>query len=103
MTTLDKLLEQKDDPMRKMLQRQMLKTGMAQAANTKLQTVRSTLKPKFEMSTIQEELYEVYTALLYSFEGKAQKALAGRISESAQQIVRTEAEGEAFVNSFKTR
>ncbi|MCY9110835.1 hypothetical protein MOE45_06970 [Bacillus atrophaeus] len=103
MTTLDKLLEHKDDPMRKQLQRQMLKTGMMQGASTKLEQVRNILKPKFEMNTIQEELNEVYSSLLYSFEGKAQKALAQRISESAQRIVSAEDDGETFVKSFKTR
>ncbi len=52
MPTLDELLEHKDDPMKKMLQRQMLKTGMTQAAGTKLETVRRTLKPTFEMNTL---------------------------------------------------
>ncbi|WP_045512227.1 hypothetical protein [Bacillus amyloliquefaciens] len=103
MTTLDKLLEQKDDPMRKMLQRQMLKTAMTQAAGTKLETVRRTLQPKFDLNTLKDELTEVYSALLNSFEGKAQKALAQRISESAQLIAGTENNRDTFVNSFKTR
>ncbi|MEC1565465.1 hypothetical protein [Bacillus velezensis] len=103
MPTLDELLEHKDDPMKKRLQRQMLKTGMTQAAGTKLETVRRTLKPTFEMDTLKDELYEVYSALLNSFEGKAQKALAQRISESAKLIVNVENDGETFVNSFKTR
>ncbi|ATX84865.1 MULTISPECIES: hypothetical protein [Bacillus] len=103
MPTLDNLLEHKDDPMRKQLQRQMLKAGMMQVANTKLETVRKNLKPKFEMNSLREELNDVYSVLLYSFEGKAQKALAQRISESAKLIVNVENDGETFVNSFKTR
>ncbi|KXZ17722.1 hypothetical protein P4T89_08465 [Bacillus nakamurai] len=103
MPTLDELLEHKDDPMKKRLQRQMLKTGMTQAAGTKLETVRKNLKPKFELNSLQEELNDVYSVLLYSFEGKAQKALAQRISESAKTIVSAENNGETFVNSFNTR
>lgn len=74
MPTLDELLEHKDDPMKKRLQRQMLKTVMTQATGTKLETVRQTLKPTFEMDTLKDELYEVYSALLNSFEGKAQSS-----------------------------
>lgn len=103
MPTLDNLLEHKDDPMKKQLQRQMLKTGMTKVANTNLETVRKNLKPKFEMNSLQKELNDVYSALLYSFEGKAQKALAQRISESAQLVVKAENDGETFVTSFKTR
>ncbi|MDU0812034.1 hypothetical protein P9738_06810 [Bacillus siamensis] len=100
MPTLDELLEHKDDPMKKRLQRQMLKTVMTQAAGTKLETVRQTLKPTFEMDTLKDELY---SALLNSFEGKAQKALAQRISESARLIAGTENNRDTFINSFKTR
>ncbi|MEC3673201.1 hypothetical protein P9176_01880 [Bacillus velezensis] len=103
MPTLDELLEHKDDPMKKRLQRQMLKTAMTQAAGTKLETVRQTLKPTFEMDTLKDELYEVYSALLNSFEGKAQKALAQRISESARLIAGTEHNRDTFINSFKKR
>ncbi|TWJ39156.1 hypothetical protein CHCC5027_2635 [Bacillus paralicheniformis] len=45
----------------------------------------------------------VYSSLLYSFEGKARQALAQRISQSAQQLINTEQDGESFVNGFKTR
>ncbi|WP_254610278.1 hypothetical protein [Bacillus tequilensis] len=76
---------------------------MTKVANTKLETVRKNLKPKFEMNSRQEELNDVYSALLYSYEGKAQKALVQRISESAQLIVYAENDGKSFVNSFKTR
>ncbi|EKF36094.1 hypothetical protein [Bacillus xiamenensis] len=103
MQTLNDLLEHKDDPIRKKMQLQMLKVDMTQTTNSKLQVVQKNLKTKMEMSTLQTELNEVYSALLYSFKGKAQKALAQRISESAKLIVKTEQDGETFINSFKTR
>ncbi|PIK32676.1 hypothetical protein CS954_01055 [Bacillus siamensis] len=68
-----------------------------------MEAVRQKLKPTFEMDTLKDELYEVYSALLNSFEGKAQKALAQRISESARLIAGTENNRDTFINSFKTR
>ncbi|MGG4072504.1 hypothetical protein ABEV75_08300, partial [Bacillus licheniformis] len=61
------------------------------------------LRPKFKIDDIQKEMNSVYSSLLYSFEGKAQEALAQRISQSAQQLINTEQDGESFVNGFKTR
>ncbi|MEJ9332869.1 hypothetical protein, partial [Bacillus licheniformis] len=63
----------------------------------------TTLRPKFKIDDIQKEMNSVYSSLLYSFEGKAQQALAQRISQSAQQLIATEKDGESFVNGFKTR
>ncbi|MEC1533310.1 hypothetical protein [Bacillus haynesii] len=84
-------------------QLQMLKTGMRGTASAKLEGIKTTLRPKFKVDDIQKEMNSVYSALLYSFEGKAQEALAQRISQSAQQLINTEQEGESFVNEFKTR
>ncbi|MBW7634746.1 hypothetical protein K1I48_14855 [Bacillus licheniformis] len=50
----------------------------------------------------RQSFVSVYSSLLYSFEGKAQQALAQRISQSAQQLIHTEQDGESFVNGFKT-
>ncbi|MHB0831168.1 hypothetical protein [Bacillus licheniformis] len=84
-------------------QLQMLKTGMRVTAATKLEDIKTTLRPKFKIDDIQKEMNSVYSSLLYSFEGKAQQALAQRISQSAQQLIATEKDGESFVNGFKTR
>ncbi|MED1741563.1 hypothetical protein P4U97_19065 [Bacillus swezeyi] len=65
--------------------------------------IRNTLRPKFKVDDIQKEMNSVYSSLLYSFEGKAQQALAQRISQSAQQLIKMEQDGENFVNGFKTR
>ncbi|MEJ9333165.1 hypothetical protein, partial [Bacillus licheniformis] len=65
--------------------------------------IKTTLRPKFKIDDIQKEMNSVYSSLLYSFEGKAQQALAQRISQSAQQLIATEKDGEGFVNGFKTR
>ncbi|KYC81853.1 hypothetical protein B4090_1620 [Bacillus licheniformis] len=81
----------------------MLKTGMRVTAATKLEDIKTTLRPKFKIDDIQKEMNSVYSSLLYSFEGKAQQALAQRISQSAQQLIATEKDGESFVNGFKTR
>ncbi len=88
--------------MEKRRQLAMLKTGMRGVAGTKLESVRNTLRPKFKVDDIQKEMNSVYSSLLYSFEGKAQQALAQRISQSAQQLIHTEQDGESFVNGFKT-
>ncbi|TWM30255.1 hypothetical protein CHCC14821_0442 [Bacillus paralicheniformis] len=84
-------------------QLQMLKTGMRVTAATKLESIKTTLRPKFKVDDIQKEMNSLYSSLLYSFEGKAQQALAQRISQSAQQLINTEQDGESFVNGFKTR
>ncbi|MCY8141690.1 MULTISPECIES: hypothetical protein [Bacillus] len=84
-------------------QLQMLKTGMRVTAATKLEGIKTTLRPKFKVDDIQKEMNSVYSSLLYSFEGKAQQALAQRISQSAQQLISTEKDGESFLNGFKTR
>lgn len=89
--------------MEKRRQLAMLKTGMRGVAGTKLESVRNTLRPKFKVDDIQKEMNSVYSSLLYSFEGKAQQALAQRISQSAQKLIHTERDGESFVNGFKTR
>ncbi|AOP14684.1 hypothetical protein BL1202_01736 [Bacillus licheniformis] len=68
----------------------------------KLEGIKTTLRPKFKVDDIQKEMNSVYSSLLYSFEGKAQQALAQRISQSAQQLIATEKDGESFVNGFKT-
>ncbi|MEC0478616.1 hypothetical protein, partial [Bacillus licheniformis] len=68
-----------------------------------LEGIKTTLRPKFKIDDIQKEMNSVYSSLLYSFEGKAQQALAQRISQSAQQLIATEKDGESFVNGFKTR
>ncbi|WP_144497794.1 hypothetical protein, partial [Bacillus paralicheniformis] len=65
--------------------------------------IKTTLRPKFKIDDIQKEMNSVYSSLLYSFEGKARQALAQRISQSAQQLIATEKDGESFVNGFKTR
>ncbi|WP_144498335.1 hypothetical protein, partial [Bacillus paralicheniformis] len=65
--------------------------------------IKTTLRPKFKIDDIQKEMNSVYSSLLYSFEGKARQALAQRISQSAQQLINTEQDGESFVNGFKTR
>ncbi|TWL54202.1 hypothetical protein CHCC14527_0473 [Bacillus paralicheniformis] len=88
--------------MEKRRQLAMLKTGMRGVAGTKLESVRNTLRPKFKVDDIQKEMNSVYSSLLYSFQGKAQLALAQRISQSAQQLIATEKDGESFVNGFKT-
>ncbi|MGR3289080.1 hypothetical protein [Bacillus sonorensis] len=102
MDTLDKIIKKQNDPMEKRRQLAMLKTGMRGVAGTKLESVRNTLRPKFKAGDIQREMNSVYSSLLYSFEGKAQQALAQRISQSAQQLIHTEQDGESFVNGFKT-
>ncbi|AKQ72672.1 phage protein [Bacillus licheniformis WX-02] len=84
-------------------QLQMLKTGMRVTAATTLEGIKTTLRPKFKIGDIQKEMNSDYSSLLYSFEGKAQEALAQRISQSAQQLINTEKDGESFVNGFKTR
>lgn len=101
--TLDKLLEQKDDPMRKRLQQQMLKVGVRESVNSKLELIKNDLKTKLKVDALQGELNEVYSSLLYDFSGKSQKALATRISESVKVINDTENRGEDFINSFKTK
>ncbi|PAC95963.1 hypothetical protein, partial [Bacillus licheniformis] len=53
-------------------QLQMLKTGMRVTAATKLEGIKTTLRPKFKIGDIQKEMNSVYSSLLYSFEGKAQ-------------------------------
>ncbi|KRT94248.1 hypothetical protein ABE068_11365 [Bacillus glycinifermentans] len=103
MDTLDKLIKKQNDPMEKRRQLALLKTGMRGVAGTKLESVRNTLRPKFKVDNIQKEMNTVYSSLLYSFQGKAQQALAQRISQSAQQLIATEKDGESFVNGFKTR
>ncbi|MED2978136.1 hypothetical protein P4284_15725 [Bacillus swezeyi] len=103
MDTLNKLIKQQNDPMEKRRQLNMLKTGIRGTAGTKLESIRNTLRPKFKVDDIQKEMNSVYSSLLYSFEGKAQQALAQRISQSAQQLIKTEQDGENFVNGFKTR
>ncbi|MEJ9347287.1 hypothetical protein [Bacillus licheniformis] len=102
MDTLDQIIKKQNDPMEKRRQLAMLKTGMRGVAGTKLESVRNTLRPKFKVDDIQKEMNSVYSSLLYSFEGKAQEALAQRISQSAQQLINTEKDGESFVNGFKT-
>lgn len=102
MDTLDQIIKKQNDPMEKRRQLAMLKTGMIGVAGTKLESVRNTLRPKFKVDDIQKEMNSVYSSLLYSFEGKAQQALAQRISQSAQQLIHTEQDGESFVNGFKT-
>ncbi|ARC72434.1 hypothetical protein ACG2QI_00205 [Bacillus sp. GM2] len=102
MDTLDQIIKKQNDPMEKRRQLAMLKTGMRGVAGTKLESVRNTLRPKFKVDDIQKEMNSVYSSLLYSFEGKAQQALAQRISQSAQQLIHTEQDGESFVNGFKT-
>ncbi|WP_307894139.1 hypothetical protein [Bacillus swezeyi] len=103
MDTLNKLIKQQNDPMEKRRQLNMLKTGIRGTAGTKLESIRNTLRPKFKVDDIQKEINSVYSSLLYSFEGKAQQALAQRISQSAQQLIKMEQDGENFVNGFKTR
>ncbi|MFT0801189.1 hypothetical protein VSK91_07015 [Bacillus swezeyi] len=103
MDTLNKLIKQQNDLMEKRRQLNMLKTGMRGTAGTKLESICNTLRPKFKADDIQKEMNSVYSSLLYSFEGKAQQALAQRISQSAQQLIKTEQDGESFVNGFKTR
>ncbi|MBS2764142.1 hypothetical protein [Bacillus licheniformis] len=103
MDTLDQIIKKQNDPMEKRRQLAMLKTGMRGVAGTKLESVRNTLRPKFKVDDIQKEMNSVYSSLLYSFEGKAQQALAQRISQSAQQLIATDKDGESFVNGFKTR
>ncbi|MCY8151042.1 hypothetical protein [Bacillus paralicheniformis] len=95
--------DQEDTLLIRRNQLQMLKTGMRVTAATKLECIKTTLRPKFKVDDIQKEMNSVYSALLYSFEGKAQEALAQRISQSAQQLINTEQDGESFVNGFKTR
>ncbi|GIN27915.1 MULTISPECIES: hypothetical protein [Bacillus] len=102
MDTLDQIIKKQNGPMEKRRQLAMLKTGMRGVAGTKLESVRNTLRPKFKVDDIQKEMNSVYSSLLYSFEGKAQQALAQRISQSAQQLIHTEQDGESFVNGFKT-
>lgn len=68
MTTLDKLLEQKEDPMRKQLQRQMLKVGMTQVANTELETVRI----EFAKGRIKQRLFSSFIQL----RGKSTKSVS---------------------------
>ncbi|WP_145680507.1 hypothetical protein [Bacillus paralicheniformis] len=102
MDTLDQIIKKQNDPMEKRRQLAMLKTGMRGVAGTKLESVRNTLRPKFKVDDIQKEMNSVYSSLLYSFQGKAQLALAQRISQSAQQLIATEKDGESFVNGFKT-
>ncbi|WP_242760683.1 hypothetical protein [Bacillus licheniformis] len=101
MDTLDQIIKKQNGPMEKRRQLAMLKTGMRGVAGTKLESVRNTLRPKFKVDDIQKEMNSVYSSL-YSFEGKAQQALAQRISQSAQQLIHTEQDGESFVNGFKT-
>ncbi|WP_077736945.1 hypothetical protein [Bacillus sonorensis] len=103
MDTLDNLIQKQNDPMEKRRQVNMLKSGMRGTAGTKLESVRNTLRPKFKVDEIQKEMNSVYSSLLYSFKGKAQQALAQRISQSAQQLIKMEQDGESFVNGFKTR
>ncbi|WP_077736508.1 hypothetical protein [Bacillus sonorensis] len=103
MDTLDNLIQKQNDPMEKRRQLNMLKSGMRGTAGTKLESVRNTLRPKFKVDDIQKEMNSVYSSLLYSFKGKAQQALAQRISQSAQQLIKMEQDGESFVNGFKTR
>ena len=102
MDTLDQIIKKQNGPMEKRRQLAMLKTGMRGVAGTKLESVRNTLRPKFKVDDIQKEMNSVYSSLLYSFEGKAQQALAQRISQSAQQLIHTEQDGESFVNGFRT-
>ncbi|MFN2748311.1 hypothetical protein ACINLE_22760 [Bacillus sp. z60-18] len=103
MDTLDNFIQKQNDPMEKRRQLNMLKSGMRGTVGTKLESVRNTLRPKFKVDDIQKEMNSVYSSLLYSFKGKAQQALAQRISQSAQQLINTEQDGESFVNGFKTR
>ncbi|WFA04440.1 hypothetical protein [Bacillus sp. HSf4] len=103
MDTLDNFIQKQNDPMEKRRQLNMLKSGMRGTAGAKLESVRNTLKPKFKVDEIQKEMNSVYSSLLYSFKGKAQQALAQRISQSAQQLIKMEQDGESFVNGFKTR
>ncbi|MFN2748089.1 MULTISPECIES: hypothetical protein [unclassified Bacillus (in: firmicutes)] len=103
MDTLDNFIQKQNDPMEKRRQLNMLKSGMRGTAGAKLESVRNTLRPKFKVDEIQKEMNSVYSSLLYSFKGKAQQALAQRISQSAQQLINTEQDGESFVNGFKTR
>ncbi|WP_195257730.1 hypothetical protein [Bacillus paralicheniformis] len=95
--------DQEDTLLIRRNQIQMLKTGMRVSAATKLEGIKTTLRPKFKIDDIQKEMNSVYSSLLYSFEGKAQEALAQRISQSAQQLINTEQDRESFVNGFKTR
>ncbi|WP_161517515.1 hypothetical protein, partial [Bacillus paralicheniformis] len=82
--------DQEDTLLIRRNQLQMLKTGMRVSAATKLEGIKTTLRPKFKIDDIQKEMNSVYSSLLYSFEGKAQEALAQRISQSAQQLINTE-------------
>ncbi|MGG3068005.1 hypothetical protein ABEO83_16500 [Bacillus glycinifermentans] len=102
MDTLDQIIKKQNDPMEKRRQLALLKTGMRGVAGTKLESVRNTLRPKFKVDDIQKEMNSVYSSLLYSFQGKAQQALAQRISQSALRLINTERDGESFVNGFKT-